>query len=136
MDKINTEFLQRCIEVLERSYESLKNSDESSIEYEMFRNSLVKSFEMTLEQAGKLLKKKITPYLASKKAADALIFKDIFRYAAKHALLTDVEAERWLQYRDNRNSTTHDYGEIFAQKTLTLMDDFLLDAKRLKEIIE
>jgi nucleotidyltransferase substrate binding protein (TIGR01987 family) len=136
MDKINTEYLQRCIEVLERSYESLANSAKDSVEYEMFRNSLVKSFEMTLEQAGKLLKKKLIPYFASKRAIDALNFKEIFRHAIKHSFLTQDEVERWLKYRDNRNNTAHDYGDVFAQETLSLINDFLSDAKKLKEIID
>jgi nucleotidyltransferase substrate binding protein (TIGR01987 family) len=136
MDAINTDYLQRCINVLERSYESLNNSIEDSIEYEMYRNSLVKSFEMTIEQSGKLLKKKITPYFASKRAADTLTFKDIFRYAAKYTLLTDGETERWLTYRDNRNNTAHDYGEAFAQETLQLINTFIEDAKKLKELLE
>jgi hypothetical protein len=63
MNEIGTEFLERCIATLEKSYELLLKSEEGSIDYEMCRNSLVKAFEMTLEQSGKLLRKKITPYL-------------------------------------------------------------------------
>lgn len=114
----------------------LKMTQEDTIDYELYRNSLVKSFEMTIEQSGKLLKKKITPYFPSKKAVDALPFKDIFRAAHKHSLLTDDETERWMKYRDNRNNTAHDYGQAFAEETLSLMEDFLLDAKRLKTVID
>ena len=56
---INTEILEKCILTLEKSYELIKQEKEGSIDYEMYRNSLVKSFELTLEQSGKLLKKKI-----------------------------------------------------------------------------
>jgi hypothetical protein len=91
---------------------------------------------MTLEQAGKLLKKKLTPYLPSKRAADMLTFKDIFRHASMHLLLTEAEAERWLAYRDNRNNTAHNYGEAFARQTLELVEDFISDAKCLVEIID
>ena len=69
---INTEFLEKCILTLEKSYESIKKAEEGSIDYEMYRNSLVKSFELTLEQSGKLLKKKISQYFASNKAVDTL----------------------------------------------------------------
>ncbi len=91
---------------------------------------------MTLEQSGKLLKKKLIPYCASKKAVDTLTFKDIFRHAAKHSLIMEEEAERWFKYRDNRNNTAHDYGRAFAEKTLALIDDFRKDVGRLKEVIE
>lgn len=136
MSEINTEYLQRCIDTLEKSYLMLQEAVKDSIDYELYRNSLVKSFEMTIEQSGKLLKKKITPYFSSKKAADALPFKDIFRYAHKHSLLTEEETARWMKYRDNRNSTAHDYGQAFAEETLSLMEDFLTDAKNLKKVID
>lgn len=136
MDKINTEYLEKCIETLEKSYKLLLSVQEGSIDYEMYRNSLVKGFEMTLEQIGKLLRKKITPYFATKKAVDQLTFKDLFRYALKHSFLTNEEVERWFKYRDNRNNTTHDYGKSFAEETLFLIDDFIKDAYRMKDIIE
>ena len=133
---INTEYLERCIETVEKSYQMINHADEDSIEYEMYRNSLVKGFEMTIEQSGKMLKKKITPYFSSKKSVDMLTFKDIFRYANKYNLLSDSEVERWFEYRDNRNNTAHDYGQMFAEDTLRLVDRFLEDAKHLKEIID
>ncbi|MDR0724342.1 MAG: nucleotidyltransferase substrate binding protein [Endomicrobium sp.] len=136
MNEINTEFLEKCMLTLEKSYKYLKNSEENSIEFEMYRNSLVKSFEMTLEQSGKLLKKKITPYFSTKKAVNALTFKDLFRQAAVHGLLRQDDIIRWFEYRDNRNNTAHDYGEKFAKETINLIENFLKDVKKLKEIIE
>ncbi len=133
---INTEYLERCIETLKKSYTLIKTVDEGSIDYEMYRNSLVKSFEITLEQSGKLLKKKLIPYFATKKAVDMLTFKDIFREAHKHSLLNQYEVERWFKYRDNRNNTAHDYGKAFAEETLLLMEDFFKDVYHLKEIIQ
>ena len=136
MSEISTEYLQRCLDTLEKSYQMLKSTEENTIEYELYRNSLVKSFEMTIEQSGRLLKKKIAPYLSSQKAVDRLTFKDIFRHAHKYSLLTEEETARWMEYRDNRNSTAHDYGEEFARETLSLVENFLMDAKNLKEVID
>lgn len=136
MQKIDTTHLQRCIDTLEKSYAMLQQTDEGTIDYELYRNSLVKSFEMTLEQSGKLLKKKLGPYFASKKAIDMLSFKDIFRHAHKYSLLTETETARWMKYRDNRNNTADDYGQAFAEETLSLITDFLTDAKNLKKVID
>ncbi len=136
MSEINTEYLHKCLETLKKSYELLKQAEDGSIDYEMYRNSLVKGFEMTIEQSAKLLRKKITPYFASKRAVDELTFKDLFRYANKHSLLTEQEVERWFKYRDNRNSTAHDYGEQFAQETLILVEDFIKDTERLIQVIK
>lgn len=133
---INTEYLERDIAVLLKSYSLIKTVEEGSIEYEMYRNSLVKGFEMTLEQSGKLLRKKLTPFFATKKAVDSLTFKDLFRYALRHSLLEESEVNRWFKYRDNRNNTAHDYGRAFAEQTLILMNDFIKDVNHLKDVIE
>jgi len=45
------------------------------------------------------------------------------------------EVERWFAYRDNRNSTAHDYGEGFAKETLVLLPGFIVDAKTLESIL-
>ena len=124
------------IDTLEKSYQLIKTVDENSIDYEMYRNSLVKGFEMALEQSGKLLRKKLVPYFASKKAVDTMTFKDLFRNANKHSLLSEDEVSRWFEYRDNRNNTAHDYGQYFAEETLKLMDNFLIDVYNLKLVIE
>ena len=133
---INTEHLEKCIETLEKSYFLIKTVEEGSIDYEMYRNSLVKSFEITLEQSGKLLKKRITPFFATNKVVDSLNFKDVFRNALKYSLLTQEEVDRWFIYRDNRNNTAQDYGKSFAEETLTLIESFLIDVKNLKRVIE
>jgi len=126
---IETTFLQRCVETLEKSLELLNKSDPKTIEYDMYRSASVKEFEIILEQSGKLLKKCLKPYFHSSKETDRLFFKDIFRHAANHSLLTIEETERWLKYRDNRNNTAHDYGVGFAEETLTLLPQFIIDAK-------
>ena len=136
MATINTEYLEKSLATLERAYTLIKTVPEGSIDYEMYRNSLVKGFEMTLEQCGKLLRKRLLPYFSSKKAVDVLNFKDLFREAAKHSLLSETEVSRWFQYRDNRNNTAHDYGRAFAEETLALIDGFINDVKSLKDVIE
>jgi len=39
-------------------------------------------------------------------------------------------------YRDNRNDTAHDYGASFADETLVLLPQFIVDARRLNEVID
>lgn len=128
---INTDHLERCILTLESSYSLIEKAEKGSIEFEIYRNSVIKGFELSLEISGKLLRKALKPYFASPKEVDRLVFKDLFRYGAKHGLLNIEETERWLKYRDNRNSTAHDYGQKFAEETLVLMPDFISDAKSL-----
>lgn len=133
---IDTTFLKKCIHTLEKAYTALQNHTPQDSVYDIYRAACVKEFELILEQSGKLLKKKLRPYFASNKMADQLSFKDIFRYAAKHSLIDIAACERWLLYRDNRNSTAHDYGESFAEKTLTLLPNFISDAQQLTAVID
>lgn len=94
-----------------------------------------KRFEIILEQSGSLLRKVLSAYFADSRQVDRLVFKDIFRHAAKRGLIDLDTCERWLSYRDNRNNTAHSYGKDFAEVTLELPPDFITDAGDLAEII-
>ena len=135
MTSVNTDFLGRCILTLETAFEQLQQQEVGSVAYDIYRSACVKEFELILEQCGNLLKRRLRPYFASNRQADRLTFKDRFRYAARHGLISVECCERWLQYRDNRNDTTHDYGENFAETTLELAPVFISDAKELAEVI-
>ncbi|MEX1119719.1 MAG: HI0074 family nucleotidyltransferase substrate-binding subunit [Terrimicrobiaceae bacterium] len=126
--KLNFDHLQRCTLTLERSLQSLAKAEAESIDYEVFRNAVIKSFELTLETAGKLLRKVLKQYVGSPKTVDALVFKDVLRHATLHGLLSAEELERWLVYRDSRNDTAHNYGQEFAEHTLQLITKFQRDA--------
>jgi len=132
---IDTTFLNRCILALEKANTILGQYSTDDIEYDIYRSAIIKEFEIILEQSGKLLKKAIKPYFHSSKAVDRLYFKDIFREAGTHGLLDIDEVERWCEYRDNRNHTSHDYGEDLANNTLPLMKQFIIDAKKLSNIV-
>lgn len=129
---LSTEQLHKCVLTLEKSLQLLNQSDSDSLEYEIYRNATVKGFELTLETAGKLLRKKLKLYFTLPKEVDDLIFKDVLRHAHIHGLLQANEVNRWFKYRDNRNSTAHDYGLGFAEQTLKLLPDFINDVKQLE----
>jgi len=133
--KIDTTYLQRCILTLDKAFESLEKYSVEDIEYDIYRSAVIKEFEIILEQSGKLLKKELKPYFHTSKEVDRLYFKDIFREAGLHDLLSIDEVERWLEYRDNRNTTSHDYGVDLANKTLVLMPQFIIDANNLVKVI-
>lgn len=133
---IDTTFFSRCIKTLGMAYEKVVQAEDGSIDYEMYRSACVKEFEIILEQAGKLLRKCVKGFMHSPKAVDRMVFKEVFRQAAQHDLLTLEQAERWLSYRDNRNNTAHDYGKKFAEYTLRLLPDFMADAQALEKSVK
>ena len=132
---LNLDNLARCIQTLDRSLYHLEQCAVGSDDYEVFRNAVIKGFELTLETSGKLLRKILKEYVANPKAVDDLVFKDLFRHAARHNLLTLEEVERWFAYRDSRNDAAHDYGVEFAERVLKLIKEFLVDARRLHQIL-
>lgn len=135
MSKLNTAHLELCIKTLESSLQLLNQAAPESIDYEVFRNATVKGFELTLEIAGKLLRKALKTYTGNPRTVDELTYKDVFRHAIKHGILDAKAVERWFSYRDNRNDTAYDYGVVFAKTTLTLLPAFLIDAKALQQTL-
>lgn len=133
---LNVDHLAQCIKTLEFSLAHLNAADKKTIEYEVFRNATIKGFELTLETSGKLLRKVLKSYTGSPRQIDELTYKDLFRHATKHGIMTTDAAERWHHYRDNRNDTAHDYGISFANTTLKLLPQFIGDAKSLLAILQ
>lgn len=132
MAKLQTDSLIKSIKTLESSLEHLLKVEKNSIEFEIFRNATVKGFELTLETAGKLLRKALKAYSGDPRAIDALTYKEVLRLASKHTLLNSQAVKRWFQYRDNRNDVAHDYGVAFANTTLKLLPEFLNDVRALE----
>lgn len=133
---LDTSFLERCILSLETGWELLQKTDPEEVHYDLYRSACVKEFEIILDQCGKLLRKKLQPYFSSNRAVDALTFKEVFRHAAIHGLLDIESVERWYEYRDNRNSTAHDYGIGFAEETVLLIPPFLKDARQMVQLFK
>ncbi len=134
--KIDTVYYERCIKTLEKAHALLLQANPENIDYDMYRSACVKEFEIILEQSGKLLRKVLKPYFHSSREVDKLVFKDIFRQAVLRSMITAETCERWLEYRDNRNITAHDYRVNFAEETLTLLPKFIDDAAALSLIIK
>jgi nucleotidyltransferase substrate binding protein (TIGR01987 family) len=133
---INTDYFTRCINTLDRAFTTLQTLSKDDELHDIYRAACVKEFELILEQAGKLLKKRLSPFFANSKEADTLSFKDVFRYAAKHGLIDVAASERWFVYRDHRNETAHDYGVGFANQTLLLLSQFVQDAKQINQLLQ
>ena len=124
---LNTDHLSRCRQTLESSLIMYQRAEAGSIDQEVFRNAIVKGYELAQETAFKLLKKALKVYGHSGKKLESTPVKEILRLAAIHDLMTLEEVEHWFAYRDNRNNTAHDYGEAFAEQTLMLIPGFLAD---------
>ncbi|MBO4329670.1 MAG: nucleotidyltransferase substrate binding protein [Rhodocyclaceae bacterium] len=134
---LNANHLRRTIATLQRAITEIQQvADENDILYDLFRNAAIKSFELSLETSGNLLRKALKLYGGSPRKIDGLVFKDVFRHANKHDILDEATVLRWFAYRDNRNVTTHDYGEGFANETLEILPEYIQDATALADRLE
>ncbi|MBO9311176.1 MAG: nucleotidyltransferase substrate binding protein [Chloroflexus sp.] len=132
---INTDQLQSVLRALETAlvlYERA-TATQSANEQEVFRMAIIKGFELAQEISFKLIKRRLRDFGYTSRRLEATPVKELLRLAAQHSLLSLAEVERWFSYRDNRNSTAHDYGEAFVQQTLCLLPNFIRDAHALAE---
>jgi hypothetical protein len=67
---------------------------------------------------------------------DQLHFKEVFKQCVLRSIITTDLCERFLEYRDNRNNTAHDYGVNFAEETLLLLPTFIKDASMIVNTIK
>lgn len=133
---LQTKHLTRCLTTLEAALAQLSHAKAASVEYEIYRNAVIKGFELSLETSGQLLRRGLKAYFANPAAVDDLTYKDVLRHAAKHRLMTPEEVERWFTYRDSRNLTAHDNGEALAEDTLKVLPQFIADARILASILD
>ena len=138
---LNIDHLLRTAATLEQALLALeKTAPDDGVMFDLYRNAAIKSFELSLETTGKLLRKALKNYGGNPRSVDALVFNDVLRHAGKHGLLDQAAVERWLAYRANRNSTAHDYGEGFANETLKLLPAYLPDVRdlalRMQEVFD
>lgn len=132
---IQTAHLERCVQGLSQALEWLGKTEPGETAHAVGQAACVKEFEVALELSGKLLKRRMRPFFASDRQADRLSFKDVFRHAAKHGVISADACERWLEYRDARNVAAHDYGRELARDALQLLPEFISDARALAEAV-
>jgi nucleotidyltransferase substrate binding protein (TIGR01987 family) len=133
---LNTTILETCLDTLTQAFEGIQRLDKDSTAYRIYRSAIVKEFELLLEQSGKLLRKRLRPFVGNVAMVESLSFKDVFRKAGQHQLLSIEAIERWFSYRDSRNDTAHDYGETLALKTIEVLPAFIEDVKALIHILK
>lgn len=137
MKNINTEHLKQCIVKLEKWHASLQKLSANDELYEVYRSSVIKEFQIIIDQSQKLLEKKLLRenYITSREKL-GFKYNDFFRRASERGLFDEDLTKRWTkQYYHIRNNIEHNYGEDRAEESIKIMNDFILDAKKLMEVI-
>ncbi len=85
---LNVDHLLRTAAKLEQAVLAVQRTpDSDEVLYDLYRNAAIKSFELSLETAGKLLRKALKAFGSSPRNVDNLVFNDVLRHAGKHGLL-------------------------------------------------
>jgi len=94
----------------------------------VLRAGVIQSFEFTYELGWKFMKRWLDGNLGST-YVEGVARRELFRLAAEHGLIGDVE--RWMDYHFARNRTSHTYEEDTAEDVLRIARGFADDAARL-----
>ncbi len=134
--KLNLNALEKAVFQLRKALEySTSNLAKQDIElFQQFRNSVIQCFEFTYELCCKMLERQLTLLLPASDTATKLAFNDLLREAAQYGLIDNPES--WIQYRRERNITSHTYDDVLAQEVYEIAPSFFVDAKKLLAILQ
>jgi len=125
--------LEKAVEALERAIRVSKDPALLESGREDLRNTVqagvIQNFEFTYELCWKMLKRQLEAMAASPAEIDALSFRALMRAGAERGIVGDPE--RWFDYRQQRNITSHTYDEDKAESVYRTAVKFAPDAREL-----
>lgn len=126
--------LTKSIDILERAVKTASRVDNSDEDLQKtVRAGVIHSFEVTYEQSSKMINRWLKENI-SEASAEGINQRSLFRLGAKSQLISD--SERWMEYREARNSTSHTYNEDAAENVFREAAEFIHDAKYLLSVLE
>jgi nucleotidyltransferase substrate binding protein (TIGR01987 family) len=123
--KLDLSALDRAVASLERA---ITRSVATPSDEEL-RDAVIQRFEYTYELCWKMAKRRIEFDAAVPSDVDGMSFHALMREAAERGMVRDVTV--WLEYREQRNVTSHTYDAAKAVSVFETARTFLQDAKSL-----
>lgn len=129
--------LASALKSLKGVVELTTDTDKMSSCDDVMRNGLragvIQNFEFTYELAWKFIKRWLEHNLGST-YVDGVSRRELFRLAAENRLINDVD--RWMDYHQDRNLTSHTYNEDIAQQVFETAKLFVGDVEKLYATLE
>jgi nucleotidyltransferase substrate binding protein (TIGR01987 family) len=100
---------------------------------EAIRSGVIQHFEFTYELAWKFMRRQLSADIGAL-SVDGISRRDLFRLAAQHGLVSDVET--WFKYHVARNETSHTYQQAVAASVYATSLAFTGDAESLLAALE
>ena len=112
------------------------NSDETNL---ITRDSMIQRFEYTYSIALKMIKRFFSQGAFVLENIEGMTFNEMIRQANKMELLKS-NLEKWDDFRQKRNLTSHTYDENVAKAVVLVIEDFAIEVayllNRLKEKVK
>lgn len=102
-------------------------------QFQTIRAGVIQNFEFTYELCWKFMKRWLDNNLGSTEV-DGVSRRQLFRMAAEHKLINDIEV--WMTYHKYRNLTSHTYDENTAKEVANIAKDFITASTTLLIAIE
>ncbi len=122
--------IKKAIDALENAVNEAHNDDFmdrlTPQQQEIIQAGVIQHFEFTYELCWKFMKRWLEENVG-RTYVDGISRRELFRLAAEHLLVKDVEA--WWEYHQARNLTSHTYDEDVADEVFQAATKFLPDAK-------
>lgn len=122
--ELNLDILKNSLSTLKECYKDFSCQEDKKIK-EYIKDSCVKRFEYTYETSKKIMNK----YLKKEydKTEKELTINNIFREMFGLDLIKNFE--NWVDYREKRNYTSHEYNETFTSSIVNIIPQFILDVE-------
>jgi nucleotidyltransferase substrate binding protein (TIGR01987 family) len=122
--------LQKALASLERAAtRALGATDDEEL-----RDATIQRFEYTYELAWRMLKRHLEHVVPDPARIDTLSFRELLREGAERGLLPEIEP--WLEYRHQRNQTSHAYNAATADSVFRTALVFRSAARALLDELE
>ncbi len=122
-----TNVLNRLIEGNDRY---LKDINDSQI-----RDGLIQRYEFTYEISHKILKRHLELKSPNPEVFDSMAFSDLIRTGNEQSLLKN-DWTKWKIFREMRSKSSHTYDEQIAKEVVSIIPDFIDEAKFLLAQLE
>lgn len=129
--KFDISNLKKCITALEECINAHKTNTDEKIRA-FIEDSCVKRFEFTIETSWKTMKKYLKEFYG--KDDKELTMNNIFRLMEGYGFIESWE--KWREYYDRRNDTSHEYSRKKALEILKTAENLLKDVEFLYNELE
>lgn len=99
----------------------------SPVMRDTIKSGIIQHFEVAYEQCWKAMKRWLEQH-GTRENVDGVTRRELFRIAAEHLLIADVD--RWMNFHRGRNETSHTYDATTAADVYAVAVDFLPEAER------